>query len=111
MNSASSYTSLVIRSQEGTVEYFDLQQASELSAMHPEMVLEFWRAGLVADAGTSKKDNQPVFDMRAVRRLRYIEDLRSHQDLKLRTLRLISHLVDRLESAEEELRQLRQRLA
>jgi DNA-binding transcriptional MerR regulator len=91
-----------------TSSFIDLDSASQLSGMHPEMILEFTRAELVAIAHIDRGGN-PYFDDEAIFRLRQIEHLRSSQRTHLRTIRLILHLTDRVESAERELRGLRDR--
>lgn len=90
-------------------EYFDLRAAAELSGMHPEMILEFHRARVVAVAG-SDATGDPRFDLRGILRLRQIEALRHECQMSLRAIRLVMGLMDRLESAESELRQLRERV-
>ncbi len=89
-------------------EVFDLPAAAELSGMHPEMILEFHRAHVVAvvrmDVG-----GRPCFDLRGVLRLRQIAVLREEGQMTLRTIRYVVGLIDRLEAAESELRVLRER--
>jgi len=88
-------------------ERVDLETASRLTGMHREMIQEFARARLVP--GISKAEDDTVYlDDRAVRRLRQIEDLRVRQHVNLRTIRLIVHLMNRLEEAEVEIRTLRE---
>jgi DNA-binding transcriptional MerR regulator len=89
--------------------FIDLKAASDLSGMHPEMILEFTRAQLVLVARKDRSGN-PYFDDEGVYRLRQIEHLRHDQQAHLRTIRLVIQLMERAETAERELRNLRDRL-
>ena len=89
--------------------FVDLASASELSGMHPEMIIEVTRANLVLVARKDRAGN-PYFDDEAIYRLRRIEHLRSEQRAHMRTIRLIMELMDRAESAERQLRWLRERI-
>ena len=104
----SSYT--IVPTQSGsTGEFVDLEMASQLSGVHPEMILEFTRAKLVVVSRQDRSGN-PYFDDEAVYRLRQIERLRTREKVQMRTIRLILELMDRAEVAERELRWLRERL-
>lgn len=95
-------------SSEGLHGYVDLDFASQLSGLHPDMILELARAQLVtvrADAA-----GNPRFDNQAIYRLRQIERLRQEQRAGMRMIRLIIQLLDRTERAERELRHLRERM-
>jgi hypothetical protein len=89
-------------------EVYDLATAAELSGMHPGMILELGQARVVTviqgdDSAT------PLFDTRAIYRLRQIEVLREERALSMRSVRFVVELIDRLEAAERELRSLRER--
>lgn len=88
---------------------FDLQTAAELSGMHPEMILEFHRSGVVAITGFGD-ESALRFGLRDILRLRQIEALRHEGQMSVRAIRLVVTLMDRLESAEAELRVLRERV-
>lgn len=88
---------------------FDLERASDLSGLHPEMILEFLRAGLV-HAHRPGEEGGPQFDEIAITRLRQIERLRRREGVSLRTLCLIMRLLDRIEDLDGELRTLRERM-
>ena len=90
-------------------EFIDLESASRLSGMHPVMILEFVRAELVEAARVDREGN-PCFDEEAIFRLRQIEHMRTRQGAHLSTIRLVIRLIDRAESAERELRRLRNRM-
>jgi len=99
-------------------EPLGLEAASELTGMHPQMVIEFVRASLVVpssttrpagDADAESEPADPAFDAAALYRLRQIEHLRTHHQAHLRTICLVLGLLDRAEAAERELRQLRDR--
>ncbi len=89
--------------------FVDLDAASELSGMHPEMILEVARARMVVISRKDREGN-PYFDDEAIYRLRQIEHLRLEQRAHLRTIRLIMQLMDRAEAAEREVRWLRDRV-
>ena len=90
-----------------TDEIFDLETAAELSGMHPEMILEFCRAHVVA---LRRHGDQPQFDNLGIHRLRQIEILRQERSMSLRSIRFVMELMERLDSAERELRTLRERV-
>ena len=86
----------------------NLQEASDLCGLHPEMIEEFLRASLVrAFAGSP---GELFFDQAAIARLRHIAYLRDHEQTSLRTLRYIVSLLDNLNAMESEVRDLRERL-
>ena len=85
-----------------------LDRASEMSGMHPEMILEFVRADLV-HVTSRDRCGAPVFREHHVIRLRQIEHLRSVERVNLRTIRYLLKLQDRLDAAERELDILRKR--
>ena len=91
----------------GEERIVSLEEASEQTGMHPEMILEFVRAEFVRVEESSEEDLR--FDESALRRLRQIEELR-HEHGHFRTVRFILHLLDRLEETDRELRALRERL-
>ncbi len=88
-------------------EVFDLETAAELSGMHPEMILEFCRAHVVA---LHPRGDRPRFDNRGIHRLRLIETLRQERGMSLRSIRFVVDLMERLDAAERELRALRERV-
>ncbi len=94
---------------EASPGFVDLDAASRLSGMHPEMILEVTRARLVVVAHKDREGN-PYFDDAAIYRLRQIEHLRNQQRVQMRTIRLIIQLMDRAESAEREVRWLREQI-
>ncbi|QJE95082.1 chaperone modulator CbpM [Luteolibacter luteus] len=91
----------------GADEIFDLDAAAELSGMHPEMILEFCRAHVVA---LRHQEDSPQFDNRGIHRLRLIETLRHDRGMSLRSIRFVVELMERLDTAETELRTLRERV-
>lgn len=99
----------VITVSKRSVASFSLREAAVLSGMHPQMILEFVRAGYVPLLGYEETGN-PIFGEDGVLRLREIEELRSWHGIGLRAIRYIVHLLDRLESAEQEVRRLREQL-
>lgn len=109
MNESSDSTYPLAGPQASGEKGFDLDTAAELSGMHPEMILEFHRSGVVARTGSA--DGSALrFGVRDVLRLRQIEALRHEGQMSVRAIRLVVTLMDRLESAEAELRVLRERV-
>ncbi len=100
---------MVPTSSEAAQAVVDLDAASALSGMHPEMIQEVMRAKLVVCVRESSA-GEPYFDDEAIYRLRQIEYLRTHQRAQMRTIRLVMQLLDRLETTEREVRWLRERL-
>lgn len=100
---------LILASTEVSHGLIDLDAASELSGMHPEMIEEVARAELIVVSHHDRSGN-PYFDDKAIYRLRQIERLRNEHRAHMRTIRLIVQLLDRTEAAEYELRRLRERL-
>ncbi len=85
----------------------DLDAASQQSGMHPEMILAIARSQLVS-MSIIVVAGDLYFDGTAISRLRLIEELRVGQRAHMRTIRLIMHLTDRVETAEQNLRQFRE---
>ncbi|MEX2580011.1 MAG: chaperone modulator CbpM [Verrucomicrobiales bacterium] len=107
------YRYQIVSSEIGETETFDLTTLSELTGLHEELIVEFARAHLVQTANRwedTAAEERPVFDERGLMRLRQIAELRDNQHVSLRTLRLVVHLLDRLEAAETELRTLKEQL-
>lgn len=92
----------------GDEEFYDLETAAELSGMHPEIILELVRSRIVALIREDSRDS-PRFDARAIYRLRQIEVLREERTLDMHSVRLVIGLIERLENAERELRELREK--
>ena len=87
-------------------QLLDISAASRLSGLHPDMIAEFERGKLVERSGSDQNGN-PVFDEAGICRLRILSDLRDRERLSLRMTRVVCHLMDRLERAESEVRNLR----
>ena len=92
----------------GDEERYDLETAAELSGMHPGIILELVRSRVVTHAGEDSP-GFPRFDARALYRLRQIEVLREDRTLNMHTVRFVISLIERLENAERELRELREK--
>ena len=88
--------------------HFDLDRAAELSGMHPEMIVEFLRAGVIHPTGDESEAGLQ-FDQTMIGRMRQIEHLRTNENISLRLICHIVRVLDRLEDSERELRILRER--
>lgn len=89
-------------------ECYDLETAAELSGMHPEIILELVRGRVVTHIREDSPDS-PRFDARAIYRLRQIEVLREERSLNMHSVRFVIDLIERLENAQRELRELREK--
>lgn len=86
----------------------ELADAANICGLHPEMVEEFLRGGLVS---AFRNEQETVFfDHAGLKRLRQISHFRHHEHVNMRTIRYILNLLDTLDSRERELRELRERL-
>ncbi len=85
-----------------------LSDASDLCGLHPGMIEEFLRGGLVS--AFSCEEHIVYFDHAGLTRLRQISHFLHHEHASLRTIRYILGLLDTLDSREQELRELRDRL-
>ena len=92
----------------GDEEAYDLETAAELTGMHPGIILELVRSRVVTQY-REDMSGSPRFDARAIYRLRQIEVLRGERTLSMHSVRFVIHLIERLESAERELRALREK--
>lgn len=92
----------------GDEEIYDLETAAELSGMHPGIILELVRSRVVTHIREGNPDS-PCFDARAIYRLRQIEILRGERTLNMHSVRFVIGLIERLENAERELRELREK--
>ena len=86
----------------------NLEEAAELCDLHPEMIEEFLRGKLVH--AFENNQGNIYFDSSGVSRLRQIAYLREHEQVKFRTIRYITSLLDSLAAREKELHELRERL-
>lgn len=89
-------------------ELYDLETAAELSGLHPGIILELVRSRIVAHMRQDSPDS-PRFDALAIYRLRQIEVLREEKTLNMHSLRFVISLIERLENAQRELRELREK--
>lgn len=92
----------------GDEEIYDLETASELSGIHPGVILELVRSRVLTRIQEVESDS-PRFDARAIYRLRQIEVLREDRTLSMHSVRFVIGLIERLENAERELRTLREK--
>lgn len=94
----------------GDEEFYDLETAAELSGMHPGIILELVRSRIVTLTQIREEDpDSPRFDARAIYRLRQIAVLREERTLDMHSVRFVIGLIERLENAERELRELREK--
>ena len=90
------------------LETYDLERAAEVSGMNPGIILELVESRVVSFIHTAGPDS-PIFDSRAIYRLRQIAVLREDSTLHMHSVCLIIGLMERLEAAERELRALREK--
>ncbi|MBT8037886.1 MAG: hypothetical protein KJO21_10110 [Verrucomicrobiae bacterium] len=86
----------------------DLNEAAELSDLHPEMIEEFLRGSLIQ--GFKDSHGKIYFDQAGISRLRKIAQLQQREHASLRTIRYIIGLLDCLDAREQELQTLRELL-
>jgi MerR family transcriptional regulator/heat shock protein HspR len=91
------------------VVLYTLGDAGQLTGLHPEQIREFERAGLVCPAATSPRGD-PLFNDGGLCRVRLLADLRLREKLSLRMIRAFCQLIDKLERAEAEIKNLKQQL-
>jgi DNA-binding transcriptional MerR regulator len=86
----------------------DLDEAADLSGLHPQMIEEYSRGHLV----TAVKNQQGAlyFDQAGIFRLRQIAQLTEQQGVNIRLVRYITTLLDTLDTQDLELRELREKL-
>ena len=87
-------------------ELYDVYSASELTGIHPDIIQEFEHGKFVERSGADN-DGSPLFDESGICRLRILSDLREREKLSLRMIRVFCQLMDQLERAESEVRELR----
>ncbi|VVM07919.1 hypothetical protein MAMC_01886 [Methylacidimicrobium cyclopophantes] len=75
---------------------YSVASLAELARVHPEMILCYWRLGLLS--GETEGPQAPLFDDDALFLLKRLEQLRKDYGLSVRALRL---LADALRSQEE----------
>lgn len=104
------YYELTCISGQGPEEsfYCDIDEAAELSGLHPGVIEEFLRSQLVQ--GFQGRDGRLLFDHAGVSRLRQIAHLRDREQMSLKVVRYIVTLLDSLDAREAELVELRERL-
>ncbi|MCW1925652.1 chaperone modulator CbpM [Luteolibacter arcticus] len=90
-------------------ELLDLEAASRLCGLPSEMIVEFTRTKVISVVRGGEPESL-AFDSVCLHRLRKIEAL--HHDLSMtpKSIHFVMDLLDRLESAERELRMMRERL-
>ncbi|MBT8044989.1 MAG: MerR family transcriptional regulator [Verrucomicrobiae bacterium] len=86
----------------------ELTEAADICGLHPEMIEEFLRGGLVS--AFRSEEEIVYFDHHGLTRLRQISHFRYQEHANLRTIRYILSLLETLDSREQELRELRERL-
>lgn len=87
----------------------DLDGASRISGMHPEMIEVFLRSGIVR--AEADGNGGICIDPDGIERLCRIQSMRRQGRPVLRNIRLVFSLTDQLAEARNELRDLRNRLS
>jgi hypothetical protein len=90
-------------------EVTDLDGASRLSGMHPEMIEVFLRAGIVRSEADG--NGMPCIDPNGIERLCQIQRMRRQRRPVLRNIRLVFSLADQLAETRRQLLDLRNRLS
>jgi DNA-binding transcriptional MerR regulator len=85
---------------------YSLEEAAELSGVHPDMVRYYVRLGILGE-GSLRPGVEPIFDDDALYELRRIEHYRRNYGVNRRSLRLVCNLWREVERLEAELRFLR----
>lgn len=67
---------------------YSASSLADLAEIHPEMVLCYWKLGLLRAEGEGKQD--PLFDDDALFLVKRLEELRRDYHLSLRALRLLA---------------------
>ncbi|WP_020494317.1 hypothetical protein [Verrucomicrobium sp. 3C] len=70
---------------------YSAAELAEFAKVHPEMVLCYWRLGLIRAAEQEQQD--PLFDDDALFLLKQMEQLRKEYSLSLRALRLLAQFL------------------
>ncbi len=86
----------------------DIEEASELCGLHPQMIEEYSRGNLVT--AVQNQQGTLYFDQAGIIRLRQIAQLTQQQGVNIRLVRYITTLLDTLDTQDLELRELREKL-
>ncbi len=86
----------------------DIDEAAELSGLHPQMIEEYSRGHLVT--AVQNQHGALYFDQAGIFRLRQIALLTEQQGVNIRLVRYITTLLDSLDTQDRELRELREKL-
>jgi len=81
---------------------FSLIDAARITGVHPEMILYYWRLGLL-DAQRDLRAGMLTFDRGALEEIRHIEHYRRHLGVNRRALPLVCQLRRKCESLQIEL--------
>lgn len=86
----------------------DIDEAAELTGLHPQMIEEYSRGHLVT--AVQNQQGALYFNQAGIFRLRQIAQLTQHHGINIRLVRYITTLLDTLDTQDQELRELRERL-
>ena len=98
-----------VSSAEGRPERFTLEETASLTGLLPQIIVQYTEAEYVRALETDAAGT-PCFDETGILRLRRIEEMRILHGIDRNSLAYVLRLFDRLESVEQELQILRERL-
>jgi DNA-binding transcriptional MerR regulator len=89
-------------------EFLTLEGLAASAGLHPGLVEQFVHAGLIEP--TQSLGDEPLFDARAVLRLRAIERLRREVGISLTGIAIVLDLTDKIRELQREVEWLQSRL-
>ena len=88
-------------------QQYSLEEASQHTAVHPDLLRYYCRAGLLGKA-RMETEEEPTFDDACLYDIRRIEHYRHHHSVNLRALPLVLGLLREIDSMRRELNFLRE---
>ena len=86
---------------------YSLEEAAQHTAVHPDLLRYYCRAGLLGEARANPEE-EPTFDDDCLYEIRRIEHYRHHHSVNLRALPLLLGLLREIDSLRRELRFVRE---
>ena len=88
-------------------QQYSLEEASQHTAVHPDLLRYYCRAGLLGETRMDSEE-EPNFDDACLYEIRRIEHYRHHHSVNLRALPLVLGLLREIDSLRRELNFLRE---